>query len=640
MKKTAFLLILFLRLQGVISAQEAYKIQSPNKKITVTVQNLHGNLSYSIQYGSTTVLNPSKLGVVREDDDFSQNLATTSFTAASKISDNYTMLQGKRRQCKYEANEASLHLKSAKGNPMDVIFRVSNDGAAFRYYFPQPSKELKKIKYETSSFHFPTTATAFIQHCANSRTGWNSSEPSYEKLYEQAIPVGTPAPFEAGWVMPALFHSGEIWVAITEAAVEGNYCGSRLSQQSPDGEYSIQFPQANENFTGEATYPQSTLPWYSPWRILTIGDKLATIVESTLGTDLATPAQYDIEKWATFGKSSWSWLLLGDESVNYETSKQFIDFAANMHWQYCLIDALWDSAIGYDKIKELVDYAKAKNVKTLVWYNSAGDWNTVPHTPRGKLLTKEMRAAEFQKLKEMGVAGIKIDFMNGDGQSMIKFQDDILKEAAQYQLTVNFHGCTYPRGRQRTYPNLVTTEAIMGEENVMFNKDYPSNQPTHCATIPFTRNLFDPMDFTPVNFTKVEKGVKINTKGFELALSVLFLSGIQHYGETPQEMASQQDFVQEYFRTIPDAWDNVKFIDGYPGKYVIIARKSGNKWYIAGINATKKELEVNLNLAFVKGSQNATIINDGEKDLQQSPIQLSEKTNLKIKPLGGFVIVN
>jgi alpha-glucosidase len=240
----------------------------------------------------------------------------------------------------------------------------------------------------------------------------------------------------------------------------------------------------------------------------------------------------------------------------------------------------------------------------------------------------------------MGVAGIKIDFINGDGQSMINYQNEIIKEAAEYELTVNFHGCTYPRGRQRTYPNLVSSEAVMGEEMACFDKQYVLDQPAHCATLPFTRNLFDPMDFTPVNFTSIEKGKKTDTKGFELALSVLFLSGVQHYAETSTGMASQKDFVQEFFRNIPSTWDDVKFIDGYPGKYVIIARKSGNKWYIAGINATKNELEVNMNVAFAKGSKNAMIINDGEKDLQQSPIQLSEKTNLKIKPLAGFVIVN
>ena len=639
MKKTAFLLILFLSLYGTTNAQEAYKIQSPNKKITVTVQNLKGNLSYSIQYGSSTVLNPSKLGVVREDDDFSQSLATTSFSSAKKISDKYTMLQGKRRLCKYEANEATLHLKSAKGNPMDVIFRVSDVGAAYRYYFPNKTQEIKKIKLEISSFKFQPDSQAFMSHSPNAKTGWEGCEPAYEKVYVQGI-VGTPAPFEAGWVMPALFQSGNVWIALTEAAMDGDYCAARLSQKSPEGEYSIQFPQPNENITGKATYPESALPWYSPWRVMCISDNLGTIVESTLGTDLATPAQYDVTKWAKFGISSWSWILLGDESVNFETSKEFIDYAARMNWQYCLIDWNWDNRIGDDKIKELAQYAKTKNIKIAVWYNSAGTWNTVPATPRNKLVTKELRAAEFKKLQDMGVAGIKIDFINGDGQSMINYQNEIIKEAAEYELTVNFHGCTYPRGRQRTYPNLVSSEAVMGEEMACFDKQYVLDQPAHCATLPFTRNLFDPMDFTPVNFTSIEKGKKTDTKGFELALSVLFLSGVQHYAETSTGMASQKDFVQEFFRNIPGTWDDVKFIDGYPGKYVIIARKSGNKWYIAGINATKNELEVNMNVAFAKGSKNAMIINDGEKDLQQSPIQLLEKTNLKIKPLAGFVIVN
>jgi alpha-glucosidase len=618
-----------------------HKVYSPDSSISVEfILESKGAPGYAIYYSDSLILKKSKLGVIRTDEDFSTNLVLDSVSEIEHITDNYVMLHGKRRSCTYQANKRVFHLSGANKNPMDIIFQVSNDGIGFRYFFPGQTDTLVKISSEVSSFHFYTSTKAFLHHCPDSKTGWNQTQPSYEEHYKKNIDVGTPAPHKAGWVMPALFNYGKYWIALTETAVDTNYCGSRLSQLSPDGEYTIQFPQSTEGKTGEAVLPESVLPWYTPWRIIAIADNMTTLMESTLGTDLAIPAKYDVSSWMQPGVSSWSWVIEKDGATVYNTQLKYIDFAASMNWEYCLIDNLWDTQIGYDKIKQLADSAKLKNVKISLWYNSAGDWNTVRFTPYNKLVTSESRIAEFQKLHEMGISGIKVDFFGGDGQSMIKYYIDILKDAAHFNLAVNFHGSTFPRGWHRTYPNLVSMEAVKGEEYVTFSQYDADQQPSHCATLPYTRNLFDPMDFTPVNFSGIPGKTRKTTGGFEIALSVIFTSGIQHIAETPAGMASQKDFVKEYMSALPEYWEDVKFIDGFPGKFVVMARKKDNRWYIAGINGENKNHPISLQLPFLNDTARGVIITDSVDNeyLIKRSVDFSKPVEIRMYPYGGFVI--
>ena len=629
----------------IILINNAYSIEndtikSPNAKISVSFSlTSSGEPVYSVSYSDESILRQSKLGIVRADEDFSKNLFLDSTSTESIVTDNYTMLHGKRRYCSYTGNKRVFYLKNANTKPMEIIFQVSDDGVAFRYYFPDKTDTTVKIFKEVTSYHFDLSTKAFLQPCADARMGWCYASPSYEEYYEINIPVGTRSPNQAGWVMPALFHLDKFWISITETAVDTNYCGSRLSQFSPDGEYSIQFPQPQEGRSGEPVLPESVLPWYTPWRIIALTDNLADLVESTLETDLAAQAKYDVSSWIQPGIASWSWVILKDNETVYDTQKEFIDFAAKMNWKYCLIDALWDTQIGYEKIKELADYAKTKDVKILLWYNSAGDWNTTPQTPRDKMLTKKSRRTEFQKLHDMGIGGIKVDFFGGDGQSMMKYYIDILRDAAKYNLAVNFHGCTFPRGWYRTYPNLVSMEAIRGEEYVTFAQGNADRQPSHCTVLPFTRNLFDPMDFTPVNFSGIPNIKRRTTKGYEIALSVIFTSGIEHIAETPAGMEAQKDFVIEYMSSLPDTWDDVQFVDGFPGKFVVLARRTGKQWYIAGINGETTEHTISFKAPFIDRNSNATMITDGdEKELIKKEIKFSDPLTITMKPYGGFII--
>jgi hypothetical protein len=633
--------LIFLIFQGIVAAaqQKTYKLTSPDKSLAVTLElNLSGNIFYSISRNNQAVLQRSKLGLMREDGDYTNKLRFASASKITVVTDKYEILTAKRRLNTYRANKQVFHLLNVAGKQLDIIFQLSKDGVAFRYYFPEKSAEVKRITQEKTSYKFSTDTKAWLQPMSDAQTGWEHSNPSYEEFYEQGIPVGKPSPIQAGWVFPALFQTGQNWVLLTETVPENNYCNSRLDAQSEGGEYKIRFPQPAEVFKpGAALNPESSLPWYTPWRIVSIGS-LKTIMESTLGTDLAKPAIKMDTGFIKPGKSAWSWVLLKDDSTVFNVQKRFIDYAADMNWQYCLTDADWDKKIGYEKAAELAAYATSKKIGLILWYNSAGAWNTTPYSPRNKLVTKESRVNEFSRLEKMGVKGVKIDFFGGDGQSFVQYYQDILKDAADHHLLVNFHGATLPRGLQRTYPNLMTMESIKGMEFRTFSQETEDQQPIHCTTIPFTRNIFDPMDYTPMALYKIPNIKRSTTTAFELALPVIFQSGIQHFAEIPEGMAHMPAFVKVFLQDLPKQWDDIRFIDGFPGKRVVIARRSGAKWYVAGINGQKTSQQFSLDLSFLKKA-GKLITDGGDGNLTESQIIPGNTMKIDVKANGGFVMV-
>ncbi len=617
---------------------------SPDGKLTVEFQlNADQAPRYSLRLNGQPILGESRLGLLRDDADFSQKLTLTGEEKTQPVEDSYDLPTNKRRLNTYRANRKIFHLQNPAGNKLDLIFQASNDGLAFRYFFPETSTQKHTIKEELSTFRFLPATTAWLQPIAPARSGWESSQPSFEEYYEKAIPVGTPSTLKSGWMFPALFRSGDTWLLLSETGLGRSYCGTRLRDASPSGEYAIGFPDPRETITGGAVNPQSTLPWLTPWRLIVVGS-LKTIAESTLGTDLAAapaPPARPINAADLPGKASWSWPLLGDKNTTFDVQKRFIDYAADMGWRYCLIDALWDKQIGDDRIKQLVDYAAPKKVSILVWYNSAGDWNTTPQTPRDKMLTHASRIAEFDKLKALGVKGVKIDFFGGDGQSMMNYYQDILDDAAPYGLVMNFHGATLPRGWQRTYPYLMTMEGIRGFEYVTFEQTNADQEPSHCAMLPFTRNVFDPMDFTPVCLDRVnDKITRKTTPAFELALAVLFTSGIQHYPETPEGMAKQPPFVIDFMKHVPSIWDDTQFLDGFPGKFVALARKGDGHWYVGAINGEASEKKLTLDFSALSVTK-GTLITDGPAGFEKRPVDLpaSKKLDITLQPNGGATIL-
>lgn len=644
MKKIASVLFIMLCV-GCSQQKLPETLSSPDKQISVKVFVTEQNtLAYSVDRAAQTVILASPLGLQLADADFTQQVKIDTQSAVAKVTDTYKMRVGKKSEIRYTANEQVFFITNARQQKLALTFRVSNDGVAFRYLVNDSAVADKKFIKELTGFRVAPRARAWLQPMAVAQTGWSNTNPSYEEHYQINLPVGTESTLKQGWVFPALFNSGDNWLVISETGMDGSWHGSHLQLGAGSGEYVLAQPQVPEVFIDEAGNKGALLAsakktLVSPWRIVALGS-LAQVMESTLGTDLAAPAINVESSFIKPGHSSWSWAILKDDFTTFDVQKKFIDYAADMHWDYTLIDADWDKKIGYEKLKELVDYAAKKNIGVLVWYNSSGDWNQTPYSPKSKLITRKLRAAEFSRLQAIGVKGVKIDFFGGDGQSYMQYYIDILTDAAAHQLLVNFHGATLPRGWQRTYPNLMTMESIKGFEFTTFSQGDQDPVAQHVATALFTRNIFDPMDFTPMVFGDIPNIKRVTENSFELAESVLMISGVQHFAEIPEGMATAPDYVKAFLRELPREWDDVKFVDGYPGKYAVLARKAGDVWYIAGINAEQDVKNLTLDVSFV-GGKKGYVITSGENQRSFVQREINSKTPaaISLRPNAGFVMV-
>lgn len=638
LKNRIFLLAILLFSITSCEKEERISLWNPGESIEVKIaQGDEGEIFYEVFYNEKRLFEESPLGLLRQDADFSENLKLIEVSEKEEVSDQYTLLHGKQKEISYEANKYVIQTQNEEGEKLNIIFQLSDDGVAFRYHFPGDSESLITISEEKTAYNFPEESRAWLQPMSLAKTGWSETNPSYEENYMMEVPLNTEPGQGEGWIYPALFKVGDTWALVSETNLKKNYSGTRLQH---NGEaLQVSFPQAEEVMRGGDLKPNGKLPFYSPWRILSIGD-LETITASTLGTDLAEPAKYDDIDYIEPGFASWSWALLKDESVNYDTTKEYIDYAADMNWRYCLIDVNWDTRIGWERMEELVNYAQEKYVKLLVWYNSSGDWNSTPYTPKSELLTAESRDEQFSRLKEIGVAGVKIDFFGGDGQSVIEYYHEILQDAAEHKLLVNFHGATLPRGWHRTYPNLMTVEAIKGHEFTSFEQENANLAPSHGTMLPFTRNVYDPMDYTPMVLDTIPDIHRRTTPAYELALPVLFLSGIQHIAETPNGIAKQPDYVKEYLKDIPVQWDESRLVEGFPGKDVVIARRKGKEWYIVGINGEKKQKTFQLQLDFIDSSAKGILITDGENHFSKTTVAKGDvdKMEVSVVEYGGFVL--
>lgn len=644
MRKTLMSAVVAIILAGCNSEFDS-AIYSPDQKLKVSFSlTADGEPTYSVSLLDKEVLASSKLGLVFDGCDLSRGLKLVS-TSDAGIDQAYSLQVGKQSDYHYVANERTYRMASQGGDTMDIVFRVSNDGLAFRYDIDRLKGGQTIITDELSSFAFVKDARAWLQIMAIAGTGWCETNPSYEENYTQDVPVGTPCPWNTGWVYPALFCSNGAWVLISETGLTNQYCGTRLSEMAGTPTYKVRFPMNREvlDTATQIANPNVTFPLSTPWRTVAVSKDLKGIVESTLGTDLAEPAVAGDYAWVKPGHASWSWAKLKDESVVYDVQKRFIDYASRMNWEYCLIDVNWDRNIGYDKIMELADYAESKNVGLILWYNSSGDWNSTEYTPKSKLVSHEQREAEFARLEQIGIKGIKVDFFAGDGQPVMKYYTELFADAAKHHLMVNCHGTTLPRGWHRTFPNVVTMEAVKGFEYSTFTQEYQDMIPTQSCMWTFTRNVYDPMDFTPMSLTSIPGVERVTTNAFEMALPVLFLSGVQHFAETEEGMSQQPDCVIDYLKDFPTSWDKSVFVDGYPGKYFVIARKSGDKWYLAGINGEQVPRKLALDLSEIAPAQKVSMFID-TNDKWHCGYSVNENPNMQsfdveMQANGGFVAV-
>jgi hypothetical protein len=616
---------------------DKWQTTSPNGLNTITVLNRAGQLHYFVTQGSDTIIQTSLLGITGENISFENKLQFISATQ-KKIDEKYVMYLGKRRLNHNLANEMVLRFVNKDKQPMQLQLRAYNDGVAFRYFFPtvKPGTTVTK---EGTNFNLPTTGNAWLMPYGLP-TDW---APAYENNYTNGSAIGQPSPDSSGWAFPALFRSNNYFILITEAGLDENYFAAHLQQQSIGGEYKIAQPLQGEalgKYTTNASVQQS---FATPWRTVIFGKNLGTIIESNLVHHLSAPNKIGDASWVKPGRSSWSWWGDHASSKNFTTLKKFVDLAKTMGWEYSLVDANWDIMEDGGSIEDLVQYANTQKVLLTLWYNSGGPHNTVTERPRDIMSDAVKRKAEFKKLNAWGVKAIKVDFFNSDKQEIIKLYLDILKDAAAAKIMVVFHGCTLPRGWSRTYPNLISMEAIKGAEQYGWDSAFAANTPQHNIIAMCTRNVVGPMDYTPVTFSDYDCCKHTTSNAYELATSVLFESGMLHFADRIAPFLALSYEIKNFLKIVPVTWDDTKFLDGYPGKLMVMARQKGNDWFVAAANGETVEKNISVDLSFLpKGKYTLQIMKDGahSREITTEIINYIAGSPLSIKVLGngGFVV--
>jgi len=637
--KTLVVSILLVSCAKKETLPTSWNVLSPDNVIQATIKldETTGKLSYIVLSGSDTILKPSPLGISRDDQSFIEGLALAEASPMSVINETYTMMTGKRKVNLNNANELTLTFNNKAKSELQVVFRAYNEGVAFRYNFPETDANLHTLTGEATGFSVPTDGKSWIQ-------GYdlpNDWGPAYEAFYTFGTAIGAPSPDTTGWGFPALFNTQNNWTLITEAGLEGSYCATHLNQNCDNGLYTVRFPSQLEGKGLFNALPSSTLPWATPWRVIITGKSVGTIIESNLVHHLA-PAQVAGDfSWVKPGRASWSWWGEHDSPKDFKRLKAYIDFASSVGWEYCLIDANWDLMTNGGNIQELAKYATSKSVSLLLWYNSGGPHNVVTERPRDIMNDPIKRKEEFKKIKSWGVAGVKVDFFDSDKQALIQEFLDILKDAADNQILVDFHGCTLPRGWARTYPNLMSMEGIKGAEQYGWDKNFARLAASHNTVVVATRNVVGSMDYTPMTFSDYDCCKHPTTNAHELALSVVFESGIVHWADRVDSYLKQSAQIKAYMKIAPATWDETKFVAGEPNKLMVLARKKEDSWFVAGINGDSTVKEMNIELPFIsEGKYKMTIYADGASnrviDVKEMEFVSGTKIPVKMLPKGGF----
>ncbi len=604
-------LIATIFLCGVTLVMNAQKVSSPN-----------GNLSAKI-IDKKLVINYKKQQVLEL-----ANIEYANLKFAKNVKDDYLMLEGKRLHCTNKANEYQASI----GPNAKIVMRFYNDGIAFRYEYT--NLQNSKIPEEHTAYIIPEGTKRWMQQ-------WSDG-------YEGFFPMTTTAnvktlggfggsmvqkDINTHWGYPLLMEPIDgVFALITEANIERRQSASSLFN---NGEvFNVKQDQNDLLLTGD---------WHTPWRVVIIG-KLADIVQSTLVTDVSEPSKLKDVSWIKPGVVSWIYWANNHGSNDYNIIKKYVDMAVTLHLPYVLIDAEWDEmdklASNEGKtIEDAVKYAISKGIKPLIWYNSSIGWVNGAPGPKYRLNKPEDREKEFAWCEKIGVAGVKIDFFSGDTQANMDYCQDLLESAARHHLLVNFHGAPIPRGWQRTYPNLLSTEGVYGAEWYNNVPHFTKKAASHNATLPYTRNVIGPMDYTPCAFSDSQHP-HITSKGHELALTVLYESGLQHLADRPESFLAQPQEVQSFLGKLPTVWDETRYISGYPGESAVLARRSGKTWYVAGINGKDDPQTLVTNLSFLgkKWKKIQMFTDDANDHWQISTTNILPK-QISCQPRGGFVLV-
>lgn len=629
MKKNNILLqiAMFLLPVSALNAQT-----SPDGKLQVNVTCADGKPVYTVTYNGKPCMKTSPLGLNTNIGDFTKDLSLSNCSAVEPVKTDYTLYNIKRKNNHYEANQQIYTFSQNGKEVLKAIFQVSNSNIAFRYEILNSKKDAKcaVVNDEATGFFMNDGTTTFFCPQMGEMTGFARTAPSYETHYTADETMGKNG-WGQGYTFPCLFkapgnNDRPVWILVSETGVN-NYPGCKIVNNGA-GNYKISFPSQKENNGYGSTGAQISLPDRTPWRTLTVSDNLKDIVETTVTWNVLSTEQNNdarINKMrevhkAGYGRGAWSWIIADDASCNFDTQKEYIDFAAAMGWESLLIDAQWDRQIGRDRIAELAKYGKEKGVYLYLWYNSNGNWNDAPQTPRNCLDKANARQAEMEWLEKTGIRGIKVDFFGGDKQCTMQLYYDILFDAMKHGIKVIFHGCTLPRGWEYIFPNYVASEAVRASENLRFSQGECDREAMDATFLPFLRNAVGNMDFggSTLNwyYNKYNQpgkggGHRITSDVFALATAVLFQSPVQHFSMAPGNLTDAPAWALDFMKQVPTTWEDIRFIDGYPGKYVVLARKSQQgKWYLTAINGTKETLKLKLPVDMFAVGQTVNVYSD------------------------------
>lgn len=644
-----------LQVTDLPAAQQEEVVTSPDGQTFLKVGLKDGMPFYRAGYyekgknetQEVLMLEDSPLGLETNIGNFSREMNWVKATRG-KAKKEYALTRSKVSRVNYEANTLQVTLQNAAKQTIEMEFQVSNHNIAYRYLIPmQGETACLVVNKEATGFNFPANTTTFLSPQSDVQMGWKRTKPSYEEEYKADEPIGTPSRYGCGYTFPCLFHEGDNgWVLVSETGLTGKYCASHLSDGTKDGVYTIAFPMEGENNGFGSTGAQMGLPGATPWRTITLGKTLQPVVETTIPFDVVDELYAPTQEYLP-GRASWSWIVWQDASMCYDDQKIFIDLAEDMGWEYILMDALWETQVGRSRMEELFKYAQQKGVDVFLWYNSNGGWNDAPQDVKHRMDNPITRKAEMKWLKEMGIKGLKVDFFGGDKQETIKLYEAILSDANDYGLQIIFHGCTLPRGWEKMYPNYCASEAVLASENIVFQQHFCDEAAFNACLHPFIRNTVGSMDFggtflnKRMNRTNDGGTIRRTTDIFELATAIVFQSSVQNFALTPNNLTEQPAFEIDFMKTVPTSWDEVKWIAGYPGKHVVLARRHGNDWYVAALNAEKETITLTVELPMMAG-QKVVCYHDGKggktPTMETVKVDKNGKFKMKIPTNGGMIL--
>lgn len=624
---------------------------SPDGKLSVRLeQTPDSRILYSVEYDGKTMLSPSPLGLVAQDCDYSKLVYTGEERKAVKV--DYRLDRIKTSHVSHDAVRYMTHFKTPEGRLLDIEWHLSDNDVAFRYSIPRDTDTGSiRVMREETGFDFPEGTTTYLCPQSDAMIGWKRTKPSYEEYYRNAAPLGEKSEFGHGFTFPCLFNTPGGWVLVSETGVDSRYCGSRLDDYAEGSGYRVAFPMPEENNGNGTVEPAFALPGCTPWRTITVGTDLAPIVETTIAFDVVEP-RFESTRSYEFGKSTWSWIVWQDASCNYDDQKTYIDFASELGYPYCLIDAFWDQNIGRDRIEELSRYARSKGVSLFLWYASSGWWNDISQSPVHIMSDPIARKKEMRWLESIGVKGIKVDFFGGDKQETMRIYESILSDADDCGIMVIFHGCTLPRGWERMYPNYVGSEAVRASENLVFSQYECDIEAVNATLHPFIRNSVGCMEFGGTFLNKrlnrangqpdargrIGGTERKTSDAFQLATAVLFQNPIQNFALTPNNLEDAPAAAIEFMREVPTTWDETRYIAGTPSKDAVIARRCGSTWYVGAVNAVDETLELDVNgIVAVLGGSSAEAIYTDEGQLVTAESKF--KKPIKVARNDGAVLI-